>query len=100
MRCYYGSTMITVDLHALAQHWRGPLNVDMTAKLLELVRSSVRVRIRTTRIACDEVARRVSERPLGPASVETNMRIVGHTLQMDVDVEVPVGVSSRARRAH
>jgi hypothetical protein len=31
--------------------------------------------------------------------VETTVQLEGDTLQMDVDLEVPVGVSSLARRA-
>jgi hypothetical protein len=96
---YFGSTMITFDLGQLAEHWRGPFGPEQQAELLRLVEGSVRMRIRATRMACAEVARRVTERPLGMAVVETSVRLAGNTLQMDVDLELAVGVCSGARRA-
>ena len=98
-RHYFGSTMITFDLDALAKHWRGDFDAAERQTLLRLVAGSVRVRLRATRLACTEVARRVTDRPLGSSVVETSVRLSGNTLQMDVDLEVPVGVSSSARRA-
>lgn len=98
-RYYRGSTMITFDLEQLGKHWRGPLETAQKQALLRMVAGSVRVRLRATRIACVEVARRVTERPLGSSVVETTVRLSGNTLQIDVDLEVPVGVSSPARRA-
>lgn len=98
-RRYFGSTMITFDLGRLAEHWRGPLEAEQQAELQRLVEGSVRMRVRATRMACAEVASRVTERPLGSAIVETRVRVAGNTLQMDVDLEVGVGVCSQARRA-
>lgn len=93
-RCYFGSTMITFDLTQLARHWRGPLESAQRRDLLRLVAGSVRVRLRATRIACAEVARRVTDRPLGSSIVETSAKLSGDGLQMDVDLEVPVGLFS------
>jgi hypothetical protein len=98
-RRYFGSTMITFDLARLAEHWRGPFEADQQAELARLVEGSVRMRVRATRMACAEVARRVTERPLGSATVETRVRVSGNTLQMDIDLECGVGVCSQARRA-
>ena len=98
-RRYFGSTMITFDLAGLRKHWRGPFGAEQAAELADLVRGSVRVKARAHRIACAEVARRVTDRPLGTAIVEILVRVSGDTLQMDVDLEVPVGVCSSARRA-
>jgi hypothetical protein len=98
-RRYYGSTMITFDLQHLQRHWRGPLDTQARDLLREMVEGSVRMRLRAMRLACAEVARRVTDRPLGTAIVETTVQLEGDTLQMDVDLEVPVGVSSLARRA-
>jgi hypothetical protein len=98
-RSYYGSTMITFDLDDFARRFRGPLDAAGRQELCQLVEGSVRVRLLAARIACAEVARRVTERPLGTAIVETRVKLAGHTLQMDIDLEVPVGVSSRTRRA-
>jgi|GEM_PF-1516718 len=96
---YFGSTMITFDLARLEEQWRGPLELAAQTELARLVEGSVRMRLRATRLACAEVARRVTERPLGVAIVETRVRVVGNTLQMDIDLEVGVGVCSPARRA-
>ena len=93
-RRYFGSTMITFDLTQLAAHWRGTLGAVERQALLRLVAGSVRVRLRATRIACAEVARRVTDRPLGSSVVETTVRLSGDSLQMDVDLEVPVGLFS------
>jgi hypothetical protein len=98
-RRYFGSTMITFDLGELGRHWRGPWGTLERQALLRLVAGSVRVRLRATRIACAEVARRVTDRPLGSSVVETSVRLSGESLQMDVDLEVPVGLFSPARRA-
>ena len=96
---YFGSTMITFDLEQLREHWRGSFTLAEKQKLLRLVAGSVRIRLRATRIACAEVARRVTDRPLGSSTVETSVRLSGNSLHMDVDLEVPVGVFSPARRA-
>ncbi|MFW5921439.1 MAG: hypothetical protein ACOCUS_06325, partial [Polyangiales bacterium] len=83
------------DLVALGERWRGPLDEAARARLLRAVQGSVRVRLRAMRLACAEVARRLPDRPLGTAQVETRARIVGDKLHVDVDLEVPIGVSSR-----
>lgn len=98
-RRYFGSTMITFDLDGLRKHWRGPFGPEQKAEVLALAQSSVRLKMRAHRIACAEVARRVTDGPLGTAIVETVVRVSGNTLQMDVDLEVPIGVCSSARRA-
>jgi hypothetical protein len=98
-RHYCGSTMITFDLAKLSEVWRGPLGALERQALLRLVAGSVRIRLRAARIACAEAQRRVTERPLGSSTVETSVRLSGNTLQMDVDLELLVGVSSPLRRA-
>lgn len=92
--CWFGSTMITVGLADLAPHWRGPLDDEARARLVTALDGSVRVHLRAMRLACAEVARRLPDRPLGTAQVDTRVRIVGDQLHLDVDVEVPLGVSS------
>ena len=97
-RRYFGCTMITFDLDDLARYWRGEFDAAARAELARLVEGSVRVRVRAVRLACAEVARRVTDRPLGTAMVETSVTLEGTKLHMDVDLEVPVGVCSSARR--
>lgn len=91
---WFGSTMITFDLDRLAGHWRRPLDGAERERLRDLVEGSVRVRIRAMRLACEEVARRLPDRRLGTAQIETRVHLRGGKLHLDVDLEVPLGVSS------
>lgn len=95
---YFGSTMIAFDLARLAGYVSGQFDTDGHQQLLRAIDGSVRMRIRAMRIARAEVGRRVPDRPLGTAQIETRARLTSTHLHMDVDLEVPVGVSSRARR--
>ncbi len=94
-RAWYGSTMISFDLDRLASEWRGPLDEVTRQRLLRAVEGSVRVRIRAMRLAHHEVVRRNPDGTLGTASVEIRARLAGAWLHVDVDLEVPLGVSSR-----
>lgn len=96
--CWFGSTMITIDLARIAEHWRGPFDDEARRRLLEALEGSVRVRIRAMRLACADVARRLPDRSLGTAQVDTKVRIVGDKLHLDIDVEVPLDVSFAGRR--
>ncbi len=91
---YFGSTMIAFSLARVAQYWRGPFDEGARAQFLDAVQGSVRMHLRAMRIAYAEVARKVCDRPLGTANVETRARISGQQLHLDVDLEVPLGVSS------
>jgi len=91
---YYGSTMFTVPLDALRARWRSTLPVET---LRDLVEGSVRVRLRAMRIARAEAAHRVPDQGFGTAQVETRVAIVDDSLHLDVDLEVPLDVSSRRR---
>jgi hypothetical protein len=95
---YFGSTMISVPLHSLAQVTRGDLDQNARDQLERAVAGSVRVRLRAMRIARAEVARRVPHRVLGTAQVETSVRLTRDQLFIDVDLEVPLGVSFSAKR--
>jgi hypothetical protein len=91
---FYGSTMITIDLSRVEASLRVPLGIEGRARLLAAVDGSVRVRIRAMRLALDEVARRFPTEVRGTAHVETKIEIAGDKLHLDVDLEVPFGVSS------
>lgn len=95
---WFGSTMITFDLAKVEASLRGPIDDEARARLARIVEGSVRVRLRATRMARHEVARRLPDRTLGTAQVETRVRIVGDKLHVDIDLEVPLRVSSRARK--
>jgi hypothetical protein len=95
---YFGSTMISVPLRSLAQVTRGELDQQARSQLERAVAGSVRVRLRAMRIARAEVARRVPHRVLGTAQVETRVRLTRDELFIDVDLEVPLGLSFSAKR--
>lgn len=96
-RVYFGSTMITIALARLAPYFRGELDAAARDDLLHAVDGSVRIRLRAMRLGCAEVARRVQSR-LGTAQVETRMRVTEDQLHIDVDLEVPVSLSSGSER--
>lgn len=95
---YFGSTMISCELDRVAQHLRGGLDVPGRQVLAHVIDGSVRVRLRAMRLACAEVARRVQHRALGTALVEVRIRMTESHLHIDVDLEVPLGVSSGSAR--
>jgi hypothetical protein len=91
---YFGSTMISIELDRVRPLFRGGLD-ERTRKLLgDAVDGSVRVRLRAMRLARAEAARRVQDRTLGTAYVETRVRLTERQLHIDVDLEVALSVSS------
>jgi len=95
---YTGSTMLTVDLErmgpAIAHAWS-----RSNARLLHSVmEGSVRLRVRSMRLALAEAARRCVHGQLGMAHVETRIRIEGTLVHVDVDVEAPVFLHAIKRR--
>jgi hypothetical protein len=95
---YFGSTMIAFELARIAGYVVGRFDDQTHHQLLSAIDGSVRMRIRGMRLACAEAGRRVPDRPLGTAQVEIRTRLTATHLHMDIDLEVPLGVSSRARR--
>ena len=95
---YFGSTMISMDLSRIRERWRGDFDDEARQQLAETVDGSVRMRLRAMRLACAEASRRVPDRALGTALVEIRVRLNGDHLHMDVDLEVPLGVSSGSRQ--
>lgn len=91
---YFGSTMITFDLERVRRYWRGPFNEKARIRLVDAIQGSVRIHLRAMRLAYAEVARRVSDKPIGTALIETRTRLSGDSLYLDIDLEVPVGVST------
>lgn len=91
---YFGSTMISVDLDHLRSHWRGEFDTKARAALAAAVDGSARVRLRAMRLARAEAARRVPGRAFGTAQVEIRVRLNRDQLHIDVDLEVPLGLSS------
>ncbi len=93
-RVFFGSTLLTIDLEKVAPQFRGEEGATVRGQLLTAASGSVRVRLRAMRVACADVARRHPDRLLGTASVETRFRLEGSLLLIDVDLEMPIGISS------
>jgi hypothetical protein len=93
-RQHCDGTTIAFDLMQLGGHARGAPRPAARRRPLHPAADSVRVRLCAPRIACAELARGVTQRPLGLSLVETSMTQSGDGLQMDVDRELLVGLSS------
>lgn len=93
---FFGSALVTIDLEKVAPQLRGPEGHGERERLLHVVSGSVRVRLRAMRLALADVARRHPDKRLGTALVETRFRLEGTLLLLDVDLEVPVDLSSSA----
>jgi hypothetical protein len=96
---YFGSTMIRVRIAALLARGRAFANSSDRAALVLAIEGSVRIRLRAMRLARAEAARRVQRSVMGTALCEIRVRDMGDELHIDVDLEVPVRVSSRAKRS-
>lgn len=81
---FFGSTLITIDLARL-----GLTSDEDRARLFAATERSVRVRLRAMRLAQADAMRRLPDKRLGTASVETKMRLDGSRLLIDVDLELP-----------
>lgn len=91
---YFGTSMFSVDLDAVAQFLGAPRSPRAFAELRDAVDGSVRVRLRLMRWARAEAARRVPSHLLGTAHVETRVRLDENQLHIDIDLEVPIEVLS------
>ena len=94
---FFGSTLITIDLERL-----GITSEEACARLFAATERSVRVRLRAMRLAQADATRRLPDKRLGTASVETKMRMEGTRLLIDVDLELPfeLRLERGATRAH
>lgn len=95
---YFGSTMISLELARLGSRARGPDQAALHEAIASAIDGSVRVRLRAMRLARAEAARRVHRRTMGTALCEIRVRVSGAYLHIDVDLEVPLRVSSRSAR--
>jgi hypothetical protein len=94
---YFGSTMIRVRIAALLSRSRPLANRAERDALTRAIDGSARIRLRAMRLARAEAARRLQSREMGTAQCEIRVRDTGDELHIDVDLEVPVRVSSRAK---
>jgi hypothetical protein len=94
---YFGSTMIRVKIAALLADARPCADSAELTALAWAIEGSVRIRLRAMRLARAEAARRMHRSVLGTALCEIRVSLMPDQLHIDVDLEVPVRVSSRAK---
>jgi hypothetical protein len=92
---YFGSTMIAIAYDRLP---RGEIVVPR-AELVHVIEGSVRVRLRAMRLARAEAVRRLNDATLGTVLCDLRVHDAGKQLRIDVDLEVDLRVSSRAKRS-
>jgi len=83
---FFGSTMLTVDLAAIAPAVREPCDPESARKVAALLAADARVARRARAIAEREAARIAGGR-VRPSSSEMRVRAQGTTLYLDVDLE-------------
>jgi hypothetical protein len=85
-RAYFGSTMITIDVAALADVVREPCDARSAARVADLIRDDARVTRRVHKIAARE-AERLADGPVRVRPGEVRVRSQGTLIYVDVDVE-------------
>jgi hypothetical protein len=95
---YFGSTMIAISFERLATETHEKFTTRARADLVYIVEGSVRVRLRCMRLARAEAVRRANDALIGTALCDLRVHDVREHLRIDVDLEVELGVSSRANR--
>jgi hypothetical protein len=85
-RAYFGSTMITVDVAAIADVVREPCDARAAARVCELIRDDARVTRRVQKIA-EKEAQRLADGPVRVRAGDVRVRAQGTFVYLDVDVE-------------
>jgi hypothetical protein len=85
-QAYFGSTMITVDIAALGESVRDPLDARAAARIAELMRGDALITRRVHQLAGRE-AQRLAEGPVDVRISEVRVRAQGTFVYLDVDVE-------------
>jgi hypothetical protein len=96
---YFGSTMIAIAFDRLATETHQKFTRHARASLVNVVEGSVRVRLRCMRLARAEAVRRVTDARIGTVLCDLRVHEDGAHLRIDVDLEAPMRISSRAVRA-
>lgn len=96
---WYGSILVTFDLARLVASCRGLEEPSALECFVSAVEGSVRVRIQAHRVARGALLERHPDRDVGTVHLESRFRREGDLLLLDIDLEAPIGVASRSRRA-
>jgi hypothetical protein len=84
-QAYFGSTMMTLDVAALGDVVRDPLDVRAAARVAELIRGDARVTRRVQRLA-EREAQRLAAGPTRARAADVRVRAQGTLIYLDVDV--------------
>ncbi len=93
---FFGSTMITIDLHRAAHLISDRADAATARRLGDLAQSDKRVRERATRVARDE-ALRLAGYDLENLQVDFSTRVSGTLIYFDLDVEARSREMTRRR---
>ncbi len=85
-RCFFGSTMITIDCSQASEWVSDSCDATTVRQIAELLLRDDRFRERA-RIVGEREAMRQARASLGPMQVEMRIRTSGNSLHVDVDVE-------------
>jgi hypothetical protein len=96
---WFGSVLVTFPLDRVSEACRGLEGPGALDALIAAVEGSVRVRIHAHRLARTQLVQRYPDRDVGTAHIESRFRRDGMRLLLDIDLEAPVEVASRHRRA-
>ena len=83
---WFGSTMITIDVAAIADVVREPCDARAAARVCELIRDDARMTRRVQQIATREAAR-LADGPVRVRPGDVRVRAQGTFVYLDVDVE-------------
>jgi hypothetical protein len=85
-RAYFGSTMITVDVAALADVVRDACDARAAVRIADLMRGDSRVSRRVQKLA-EREAQRLADGPVSARAGDVRVRAQGTLVYLDVDVE-------------
>ncbi len=91
--CFFGSTMMTIDLVRAAQLVSDTCGVSTARRVSELIARDDRFRRRAKKLALEE-ALRAAKTPLDDVQIDVRVRQNGTQLQLDMDVEANVEEAS------
>jgi hypothetical protein len=83
---YFGSTMVTIDVAALAELVRDPCDVRAATRIAALIGDDARVTRRVQKLA-EKEAQRLCDGPVKVRAGEVRVRAQGTLIYLDVDVD-------------
>jgi hypothetical protein len=95
----YATVMVTIDLAALSQIFREPMDEATAARVAELMHGHPFVRDRLSRLAAPELARLAGKAtPPRRVQLEQKIRVTGRRILIDGDAMAPLSSAGRSER--